>query len=74
MPSQATRPMANPATTSPPQYQAHLHIIYQFSLSDVLKGLGHQMYVFLNAYKVKSVLSVQAQMDFRELACLVLPF
>ncbi len=34
-----------------------------------IKGKGHQMNIFWNAYKMKSVLSVHAQIVFKFLAC-----
>jgi hypothetical protein len=36
-----------------------------------LKGLCHQLNIFLDAHAIKSVLSVHAQMVFKFLACLV---
>jgi hypothetical protein len=36
-----------------------------------LKGCCHQLNIFWKGYKIKSVLSVHAQMVFKFLACLV---
>ncbi len=38
---------------------------------ETLKGLDHQTNIFVKAYKIKSVVSVYAQIVFKLLACII---